>query len=192
MLASLAGLVSRSEESLAAAASPAHTLARLLVNQILSSSLGGASEDEVLLGVLGIPLGLPVGDDGGVLGTLLDYLGALLPALLPFGLGLLGRDARALLAPVVLAVGALLGSSERGVALMALAVDTHLDGLLSTESMTLGRVPLARLKLQAIELTKLLGTLLKQLSARDLLGIGVNSLGGNSSSAGLGGAIIVC
>lgn len=187
VLASLASLVSRSEEALAAAASPAHALARLLVNQILSSSLGGTSEDEVLLG-----LRVPVGDDGGVLGTVLDYLCALLPALLPLGLGLLGRDTRALLAPRMLALGAFLGSSERGVALVALAVDTHLDGLLNTESMALSRVPLARLQLQAIELTELLGTLLEQLSARDLLGIGVNSLGRSSSRGGLGGAIVIC
>lgn len=189
MLASRASLVSRSEEGLAAAASPAHTLARLFVNQILSSSLGGTSEDEVLLGLLGVP----VGNDGGVLGTLLDYLGALLPALLPLGLCLLGRNARALLAPRMLALGALLGSSERGVALVALAVDTHLDGLLNTEGMALGRVPLARLELQSIELTELFSTLLKQLSARNLLRIGVRSLDRSSSSrGGLGGAIVMC
>lgn len=78
------------------------------MNQILSSGLGGTSEDKILLALLRVP----VGDDGGVLGTLLDYLSALLPALFPLGLGLLGRNARTLLAPRMLALGALLGSSE--------------------------------------------------------------------------------
>lgn len=188
MLAGRACLVSRSEEVLAAAAGPAHTLARLLVNQILSSGLGGTSENEVLLA-----LRVPVGDNGGVLGTFLDDLSALLPALLPLGLGLLGGNTRALLASRMLALGALLGSSERGVALVAFAVDTHLDGLFNTESMALGRVPLARLQLQAIELTELLGTFLKQLGARDLLGIGVHSLGrrGSSSRCRLRSAIVI-
>lgn len=75
---------------------------------------------------------------------------------------------------------------------MALAVDTHLDGLLNTESMALSRVPLARLQLQAIELTELLGTLLEQLSAGDLFSIGVSSLGPSSSKGSLGGAIVIC
>ena len=189
VLAILASLDTRSVKGLALATCPAHTLARLLVNQILTSGLGGTSENEILLALLGVP----VGDDGGVLGTLLDDLSALLPALLPFGLGLLGRRARALLAPRVLALGALLGSSERGVALVALAVDAHLDGLLNTESMTLSRVPLAGLQLQTIELTELLGTLLIHLRAGDRLNIGVNRLDRSGSSRGrLSGAIVMC
>ena len=162
VLATGAALLRSMEQRRALAASPAHSLTGLLVDQILTARLARPREGDLLVRQV------PVGDDGGVLGALLLHGGPLLAALGPLGLGALGRAALAFLAAVVLAVGALLGEPEVVAAFVALAVNPHPDGLLDAQRMALGRMPLARRDLDAKPLAELLGPLLEDLSPRDL------------------------
>jgi len=155
VLAPAASLVAGREEFLALATIPPNPLARLLMHQVLTSLLARAGQDHLLLREV------PVRDDGLVLGALLEQGGPLPAALLPLGLGALGRAALALLAARVLAARALLGEAEGVAALVALAVDAHADRLLDAQGVALGRVPLARLDLQAVALAELLGPLLE-------------------------------
>ena len=170
MLTITAVLGVNGEQFLTLTAGSPDSLARLLVDKVLASSLGRPSQNNLLV------VGVPVGDDGGVLGTLLDDGSPLLAALLPLGLGSLRWDTRALLAARVLALGAFLAETKRGVANMALAVNPHPDGLLYTKSISLGGVPLAGLHFQTIQLGQLLSTLLKELSPRDLGGVRISGI----------------
>lgn len=156
----------RSEELLALAAIAPDTLARFPVDEILAARLSRPLENNLLI------RRVPVRDDGRVVGTLLEDGSTLLAALFPLGIGPLGRHAGALLAARMLALEAFLGDSERRVADMAFTMHTHFDGLLDTQDMTLGRVPLAGLELDTIELAELLRTLSKNLRSRDLFGLG--------------------
>lgn len=160
MLAALACL-GTSEELAALAAGPANALPRLPVVEILSASLGRPLEHDLF------GRRVPVRDDRLALSKLLLYGGPLLAAFFLLGLSTLARHTGALLAALVLALGALLGQAERGVADVAVIVDAHLDLLLDAQDVALGRRPLVW-KLQAILLTKLLGPLRKDLSPWDL------------------------
>lgn len=162
VLATWAGLLRPMEKRGALAASPAHALTRLPVHQVLPALPGRSGQGDFPGGQV------PVGDDGPVLGALLFHRSPLLAALGPLGLRSLGRDAVALLAAAVLAVGALLGEAKAVAALVALAADPHLNGLLDAHSMAVGRMPLAGRELNAEPLAKLLGPLLEDLVAWDL------------------------
>lgn len=192
-------LAASGKERLALVAGSANPLSGLLVNEILSSSLAGALEDDVL-GVLRIVR--VVGDDGSVLLLGLEDGGALLPARDALGLGPLGRVADALGATDVLAGRALFGGGEGSVALVARSVNTHADGLLDAESGALGGDPLALLNLEAESLAQLSGALLKQLGSGHLddalevlvLALGRllgGLLGGGSRGGGGGGTVIM-
>lgn len=190
-------LAASSEERLALVASSPDPLARLLVNEILSSGLAGALEDNVfcILGVVRV-----VGNDGCVLLLSLENGGPLLPAGDALGLGSLGRVADALGATNVLAARALFGGSKGSIALVAGSVDAHANGLLDAESSALSRDPLALLDLETESLAQLPGALFEELGSgnpgdalevlvlalRGLLlgGILGGLLGGGGSSSG--------
>lgn len=161
MAAARASLAPTGEEGLALVAGPADTLARLLVDQVLPSSLGRLGELEV-----GLVVNTPVGDNGRVRGGLLGLGGPALAAGLLLLLGALGRVASALLAPDVLAARAFLGYTKRGVAQVAVAADAHADRLLGAEGGSLGRPPFAGVDLEAESLAELLGALLVELATR--------------------------
>ena len=161
VLAASAGLASGKQRLAFTARSP-DALPGLPVVEILASLLGRALEDDLLRGRI------PVRDDGRLLGSLLDNGRPFLAALFPLGLGALGGHPRALLAARMLAFGALLAQAKGGGAEMALPVHTHPDGLLHTDNMALGRVPLAGFQLQAVHLAEFLCTLRKDLRSRDL------------------------
>jgi hypothetical protein len=150
------------EQALALTARPANALPGLPVVQILTTRLGRPLEDHLLWSRV------PVGDDWGRLGSLLEDGSPLLAAFLSLGLGALRRDTGALLAARVLAARAFAAQAKRGVAKMALPVHTHSDGLLYAESMALGRVPLARLQLEAVQLAKFLCSFREDLRPRNL------------------------
>lgn len=174
--AASASLTPTGEQGLALVAGPADSLARLPVDQILASSLGRLGQLEV-----GLVVNPPVGGDGRVRGRLLGLGGPALAASLLLLLTALGRVAGALLATDVLAVGAFLGYTKRGVAQMAVASDAHADRLLGAESGSLGRPPFAGVDLEPESLAELLGTLLVELAPRhsgDALGDFGFGLGG--------------
>ena len=154
MLTARTDLVARGIERFTLAASPSHSQARFLVDQVLATLLRRAAEHHLL------PGRVPIGDDGLVLGSLLQDGGPPAAALFLLGLGLLGRASLALLAAGVLAAGTFFGGAEGVAALVALAVNAHADGLLDAEGVALGGIPLAGLDLQAEAFTELLGAVL--------------------------------
>lgn len=170
VLATLARLGTARDQFLALTAGSPDALPLLLVDAILSSRLRRSFENDLL------SCRVPVGDDGGVRLALLDESRALLAAFLPLGLGPLGRNAWASLAARVLALGAFLSESERGVAQMAFPVHAHLDRLLDTQGVSFSRVPFAGLQLQTIQLAELLRPLSKELRPRNPDGIGIIGL----------------
>jgi hypothetical protein len=180
---SFARLDMRSELLLALATVTPDSLAGLPVDEVLASRPRRLLEDDLLVG------NIPVRYNGWVLGTLLEDSSPLLPALLPLGLGALWGHTRALLAARVLAAGALLAGAEGGVANMALAVHTHLDRLLDTQDVSLGRVPFAGLELYAIELTKFLCALGKDLRPGNLLRLGTIRLLGGLGGCGAANSV---
>ena len=157
------------------------TLARFLINQVLSTLPAGSSEDNLL------SLKAVVGDDGLILLVGLDESGPLLAAGDELGLGALRGVTGALGAADVLAVDALLGRAKVGIALVAGSANAHADGLVYAQDRVVGgrRLPFARLDLQTESLPELLGSLLKQLrlgKPRDAL----HSLIASSGLLGLG------
>lgn len=105
MSALVARLVAGKEKSLALVASPAHSLTRLLVNQVLTSGLAGSSENNLLF-VAAVRV---IGNDGSVLFVGLDDGSSSLAAGDNLRFGSLGRVASALGATGMLAVGTLPG-----------------------------------------------------------------------------------
>lgn len=105
MAALLASLVTGNKQRRTLVASSAHPLAGLLMDQILSASLAGSGEDNLLL-VKGVRV---VGNNRGVLLVGLDDGGTSLAAGDNLGFGSLGRVTGTLGATGMLAVGALLG-----------------------------------------------------------------------------------
>lgn len=147
------------------------------MDQVLPTMLARSSQGDVLARQV------PVGDNRGVLGALFLQGSPLLAAFSLLRLGSLGRTALAFLAARMLAVGALLGQPEAVATLMALAVNPHPDGLLDTERMALGRMPLAGRDLDAESLAELFSPLLKDLGSRNPNGT-VGCLGCLSSLSG--------
>ena len=140
------------EQGLADVASAADTLTDGLPDEILTTSSGRDRENELLaLGSHGLRLGF------GLLGLLF---------------GLRGRIAEALLAAQVVTLGAKLVDTEAGQATMAVAANTHTDGLVDTLSVLADGTynPLIGLKRQAILLKQSTGSLL--LSVTPFLGVG--------------------
>ena len=155
--ASTIGALNSRVLGLALAAASSNALPGFLVDEVLTARPARLLE-------LHVPLGrVPVGEDGCVLGTFLEEDSTAFPALLLLRLGALGWHAWALLAADMLAVGALPGETKESIAVVALAVNPHADGLLDTEGIALGRVPLGWLDLQAEALAELLGALLEEL-----------------------------
>ena len=142
---------------LALAAASSNALPGFLVDEVLAARLARLLQLNVLLGRV------PVGDDGWVLGTFLEEGCTAFPALLLLRLGALGWRAWALFAADMLAVGALPGETKESVAVVALAVHPHADGLLDAEGIALGRIPLGWLDLEAEALAEFLGALLEEL-----------------------------
>lgn len=190
MSALVAGLVTGNIERLAFVASSSDSLTGLLVNKVLTTSLAGPGEDNLLI-VKGVRV---VGNNGGVLLVGLDNGSPSLAAGDDFGLGALGRVTGALGATGVLAVGAFLGGGEGRTALVAGSSDAHADGLIHTENSVVGGsgLQLGELDVEAVTLTQLLGALLEQLAASELghtlhglvLGAGFFSLGLRGGFAG--------
>ena len=157
-----AGLAPTGEHCVALVAVPAHTLAGLLVDQVLATGLRRLCQLEV-----GLLINTPIGHNGRVRGELLGLGRAALTAGLLLLLGTLGRVASALLASGVRTVRTLLGHTEGSVAQMAVAPDAHANRLLGAESSTLGRPPLAGIDLEAEALAELLSALLIDLAPGD-------------------------
>lgn len=190
MSALVACLVTGNIERLAFVASSSDSLTGLLVNKVLTTSLAGPGEDNLLI-VIGVRV---VGNNRGVLLVGLDNGSPSLAAGDDFGLGALGRVTGALGATGVLAVGAFLGGGEGRTALVAGSSDAHADWLIHTENSVVGGsgLQLGELDVEAVTLTQLLGALLEQLAASELghtlhglvLGAGFFSFGLRGGFAG--------
>ena len=115
----LAGLAASSKKCFALVASPPHTLAGLLVNQILAASLARPRKNDLLL------IESVVGHNWRILLVSLNDSSLLLATSNDLGFGALRRIARAFRAADVLAVGTLLCGGKVGVALVATATDSH-------------------------------------------------------------------
>ena len=168
--AALANLDARAEQGVALTAGPPDTLTRLPVDEVLTTRLRRALEDRLFV-LLRIPL-----DNEGL--VLLLESSAFSAACLLLGLGPLRWNPGTLLAAVVLALAALLVGAEGSIALVALPMDTHLDGLLNAQDVAIRRVPLAGLHIEPMNLGQLLSTLGVDLSARDLHSVRIGLGGG--------------
>jgi hypothetical protein len=159
-------LVTRNKEGRTFMAGSSHTLTRLLVDQVLSAGLARSGKDNLLL-IKGIRV---VGDDRSVLLVGLDDGGTSLTAGNDLGLASLRRITGTLGATGMLAVGALLGGRERGVALVAGSSNAHTDRLVDAENGVVGRSSLkfGNIDIKSVTLTKLFSTLLNQLAPRHL------------------------
>jgi len=174
----LASLVTGNKQCRTLVASSAHPLTGLLMDQILSASLAGSGEDNLLL-VKGVRV---VGNNRGVLLVGLDDGGTSLAAGDNLGFGSLGRVTSTLGATGMLTVGALLGRGEGGIALVAGSANAHADGLIHTENGVVGRSSLKfrNLDIKSITLAQFLGALLNKLAPGqlgDALEAFVSSLG---------------
>lgn len=154
------------EQCLAFVASPPDALSGLLVNQVLTTSLAGPGEDNLLLSVWV----RVIGDDRGVLLVGLNDSSSSFAAGDNLGFSTLGRVASTLGATGVLAVGAFLGSGKSGIAFVAGSSDTHANGLVHTENSIVSScaLQLCELDLEAVALAELFGALLKELAASEL------------------------
>lgn len=143
MIAAWALLDASGEQFRTVAARSSDSLSRFLVNQVLTPCLSRPSKYDLLR------RRVVINGDRRILGALLEDGSPSLAARNLLGLGSLGRVARALFAADVLAVRvrALPRRSEGGTAIVADPVDTHANRLLNSQSLTLGRMPFARLDL---------------------------------------------
>lgn len=140
------GSSSRDEKVLALVAVPADTLLRRTTLKVGTTGTALDGQILLLLGRLGSNLRSGRGNGGGGSSSL-----TLLS--LSLGLVLLGRVARTLLATSVLALLANTVRSKGGLATVALAVDTHTDGLFHTLDVLIGSAgsnPFVRFKGQAV------------------------------------------
>lgn len=141
----LAAFLLTSKVRFATVAGAVNTLADLLADQILTASLAGDGD-----AVGDVALALLVTNFGVVL----------LKGFLLLVLCLLGRETRALLAPLVVAFATLLVGSEGGLAFVAGAVNTHADLLVFALT---GRVvangPVLGAELETVLLEQSLGSL---------------------------------
>jgi hypothetical protein len=176
-------LVTGEEEGLAFVAGSSDALTGLLVNQILTTCLARPGKNNLLLlECVGV-----IGDDGRILLVGLDNGGSLLTAGDNLGLGALGRVSGALGATGMLAVGTFLGRSKGSIASVAGSSNAHADRLVHAKNGVVGRsrLQLGKLDVEAVTLTQLLGTLLKQLVAGKL-GNALHALVLGASLIGLG------
>lgn len=98
---------------------PSDPHARLaLEHQVLSARLAGSLQDDLLRVVV-------AGDDGGVLFVPPDNGFPSRPVGVPLGIGALDGIPGAVLAPLVLAAGALVAGAEGGMAPVTFPVDSH-------------------------------------------------------------------
>lgn len=166
MVALGAVLVAFDEECLTLVTRPSHSLAWLLVDEVLSARLAGSGEGDVLA------LPFVVGYEGSVLLVGLDDGRSLLAAGNELGLGPLRGVAWALGAADVLAAGALLCGRKGGLAAVAGSTNAHADGLVHTENGLVGvrgnGVPVRGLDVEAIQLPEPLGAFLEHLRPVDL------------------------
>lgn len=186
-------LATSGEEGLAFVTSSPDSLARLLMHQILAARLARSGENNLLL-LEGVVI---VGDDGRIFLVGFDNGSPPLTTGNQLSLGALGRVTGALGASDMLAVGAFLGRSEVGVTSVAGTSYAHTNGLVHAENSIIGRssVPIRRLKLETIALSKLLSSLLKHLIFSEfgdaLLIFVLGLLGHLERSGGLAAVVLV-
>lgn len=178
-----ARLVTGEEESLAFVAGSSDTLAGLLVNQVLTTSLARSGKNNMLL----LEWVVVVGNDGCILLIGLDDGGSPLTAGDNLGFSALGRITGTFGTTGVLAVGAFLSRGKGGAAFVAGSSNAHADGLIHAKNSVVGRATwkVRKLDFETIALAQLLGTLFKQLVAGKL-GDALHALILDASLVGLG------
>jgi hypothetical protein len=159
-------LVTGDEESRTFVAGSSHTLARLLMNQVLATGLTGSGEDDLLL----IKSVRVVGNDGSVLLVGFDDGGTSFTAGNDLGLASLGRVAGTLSAASMLAARTLLGGRKGCVALVTGSSYAHTDRLVNAKNGIIGRpsLELRNVDIKPVTLAEFLSTLLNQLTPRQL------------------------